>query len=126
MSNIKGWTANSFSEFIRRSKLTWSYYNKWQPLPAYWALFWSFLVIVFNGWEVFTKGSWSATNFVVNYINIALFLCLAAGYQLWKRPKWTRLADLDFVSNIPSDEEVSYDEPPPKNMFVKVCNMLLT
>jgi amino acid transporter len=36
--------------------LTSSYHNRWQPWPAYWVIFWSSIVLVFNGWEVFTKG----------------------------------------------------------------------
>ena len=100
------------------------YAHKWQPYPAYWALFWCLIVLFFNGWEVFTHGHWSASNFVINYINIPFFLVLAVGFQLWKRPKWTRSEDLDFVSNIPSDEEVTVAEKPPKNWFEKVVNWL--
>jgi amino acid transporter len=34
--------------------------------------------------------------------------------------------EMDFVSNIPTDEEVSYEEPPPRTIFGKVVNYLFT
>jgi len=83
-------------------------------------------VIVFNGWEVFTKGGWDTSSFIVSYINIPLFFTLMIGYWLLKKPKHLTSLELDFVSNIPSDAEVSYEEPPPKNLFVKICNWLFT
>ncbi len=84
------------------------------------------IVIVFNGWEVFTVGSWSVSNFIIDYINIPVFGVLIAGFMIVKRPRYLRLNELDFVSNIPTDEEVSYEEPPPKSWFGKVVNYLLT
>jgi amino acid transporter len=83
-------------------------------------------VIIFNGWEVFTTGYWDASNFVVAYINIPIFAILVGAYYFVKRPRWIRAEDLDFVSNIPTDEEVHYEEPAPRNIFVKFMNLLLT
>jgi amino acid transporter len=103
-----------------------SFASFWQPFPAYWTIFWGAIVILFNGWEVFTAGSWNASDFVVAYINLPLFAILAGGYWLVKRPKHLKPSELDFVSNIPSDEEVSYEEPPPKNIFQKIGNWLFT
>ncbi|GFZ49100.1 hypothetical protein JCM24511_06850 [Saitozyma sp. JCM 24511] len=103
-----------------------SYASFWQPFPAYWTIFWCAIVILFNGWEVFTAGSWNASDFVVAYINLPLFAILAGGYWLVKRPKHLKPSELDFVSNIPSDEEVYYEEPPPKNIFQKIGNWLFT
>nr|XP_031857118.1 uncharacterized protein CI109_007503 [Kwoniella shandongensis]KAA5524189.1 hypothetical protein CI109_007503 [Kwoniella shandongensis] len=108
------------------SNLSALYYSRTQPYAAYWVIFWCLIVIIFNGWEVFTKGNWSSTNFVVNYINIPFFLLLIGGYTIWKKPKWRKLEELDFVSNIPTDEEVAYDEPKPKTWFGKVINYLFT
>jgi amino acid transporter len=103
-----------------------SYYNRWQPWPAYWVIFWSFLILIFSGWEVFTKGHWSASNFVIDYITIPVFIVLVAGFIIVKRPRMLKIDELDMFSNIPSDEDVTYDEPPPKNWFVKVVNFLFT
>ncbi|RSH80779.1 hypothetical protein EHS25_007115 [Saitozyma podzolica] len=102
------------------------YHSRLQPFAAYWVIFWSAIVIIFNGWEVFTKGNWDASNFVVAYINIPIFALLIGAYYLVKKPEWIRAEDLDFVSNIPTDEEVHYEEPPPRNVFVKLMNVLFT
>ncbi|KAK8861754.1 hypothetical protein IAR55_002577 [Kwoniella newhampshirensis] len=102
------------------------YYNRFQPWPAYWVIFWCLIVIIFNGWEVFTKGNWSGTNFVINYINIPFFILLIGGYTLIRRPKFVKLEQLDFVSNIPTDEEVSYEEPEPKHWWGKMFNYIFT
>ncbi|WVO14408.1 hypothetical protein L204_102041 [Cryptococcus depauperatus] len=102
------------------------YYNRFQPLPAYWVVFWSTIIVIFNGWEVFTHGHWNSSDFVIAYITIPFFLALVIGYYLIKRPVHLNIHELDMYSNIPSDEEVMYDEPPPKNWFMKVVNLLFT
>ena len=81
---------------------------------------------MFNGWQVFTKGGWNTSDFIVAYINLPIFLVLIAGYNIVKKPKHLKPSELDFVSNIPSDEEVSYEEPPPKTVFHKAMNYLFT
>lgn len=105
---------------------TFHYAHPWQPFPAYWAIFWSVVVIVFNGWYVFTKGNWSTSNFIVSYINLPIFASLTIGFIIIKRPKVPTALEQDFVSNIPTDEEVYYEEPEPKTWFHKVCNWLFT
>jgi len=79
-----------------------------------------------SGWKVFTKGHWKADTFVSSYINVPLYLLLIAGYWIVRRSPWLKPDQLDFVSNIPSDEEVQFEEPPPKNVFVKALNFLFT
>nr|XP_018265092.1 uncharacterized protein I303_03275 [Kwoniella dejecticola CBS 10117]OBR87250.1 hypothetical protein I303_03275 [Kwoniella dejecticola CBS 10117] len=105
---------------------TLHYHSRLQPWPAYWVILWSGIIIIFNGWEVFTAGHWSGSDFVIAYITIPVFFILILGYWLVKRPKHLTIDELDMYSNIPSDEEVSYEEPPPKNWGVKVVNFLFT
>ncbi|ORY21043.1 general amino acid permease 1 [Naematelia encephala] len=103
------------------------YYNRFQPWPAYWVVFSCSIVILFNGWQVFTKGNWNSSNFVVAYINLPLFFGAILGHWLLhKRPKFVKPVDLDMFSNIPSDQDVSYEEPPAKNWFHKVVQFLFT
>nr|XP_019003876.1 uncharacterized protein I203_03031 [Kwoniella mangroviensis CBS 8507]OCF67337.1 hypothetical protein I203_03031 [Kwoniella mangroviensis CBS 8507] len=97
-----------------------------QPWPAYWEIFWSSIIIIFNGWEVFTKGYWNPSDFVIAYITIPVFSVLILGYWIVKRPRHLKIDELDMYSNIPIDEEVSYEEPPTKNWGVKVVNFLFT
>ena len=84
------------------------------------------IVIFFNGWEVFTKGHWSVSNFLIDYISLPFFIGRMVVYQLWRRPQKVPLAELDFVSNIPTDEEVACQEIPPKTWYGKICRWLFT
>ncbi|RSH87376.1 hypothetical protein EHS25_003285 [Saitozyma podzolica] len=77
--------------------------------------------------QVFTKGNWNVSNFLVAYINLPLFF--GAIFLHWLkhgRKNFVPPAELDMVSNIPSDKDVSYKEPPPKNFFAKVVAFLFT
>ncbi|RSH95100.1 hypothetical protein EHS25_000186 [Saitozyma podzolica] len=107
-------------------RTAWRYYNRFQPWPAYWVIFWSSIVLIFSGWEVFTKGHWSAQDFVIDYITIPIFLVLAGGFWIVKRPRWLKAHELDMFGNIPKDEDVECDEPAPKTWFGKVINFLFT
>ncbi|ORY25322.1 amino acid permease/ SLC12A domain-containing protein [Naematelia encephala] len=102
------------------------YRGPFQPYAAYWCIFWCCIVIVFNGWEVFTHGGWNSSDFVVAYINLPLFFLLIGGFLIIKKPTHLKPIEMDFYSNIPTDEEVSYEEPPPKTIFHKIANYIFT
>jgi amino acid transporter len=77
-----------------------------QPYLAWWAVFWSTVVILFNGWYVFTKGHWRTADFVVRYINIPVSLVLVVFYLVWRRPGgFVGVGQIDLWSNVPPKEE---------------------
>ncbi|KAL1410422.1 hypothetical protein Q8F55_004433 [Vanrija albida] len=102
------------------------YYSSLQPFHAWFCLIALSIIVFFSGWKVFIHGHWSAPSFVSNYLNLPFFFVLMAGYALIKRDPWLRPEQLDFFSNIPTDDEVAYEEPPPKNTFMKVVNYVFT
>lgn len=102
------------------------YANRLQPFVAYWVIFWASVILLFNGWKVFTRGNWDPSDFVIAYIPVPIFVTLIAAYALVKRPKWQKPEELDMYSNIPTDEQVAYEEPPPKNGLQKVAQILFT
>lgn len=78
-----------------------------QPYLALWAIFWSSVIIVFNGWRVFTRGNWNTVDFVVAYINVPITLALVGVYCILWRPRvWTPVRELDLWTGVPRDEEV--------------------
>ncbi|WWC59778.1 uncharacterized protein I303_102340 [Kwoniella dejecticola CBS 10117] len=85
---------------IPRSKLPW--YNWWTPYASATALFMCLLILITNGWAVFTKGGWSAAGFVTSYLDIPLVL---AAYLIWKYYKKTKVVSL---SEIPIEEILHY------------------
>ncbi|KAJ6544421.1 amino acid permease/ SLC12A domain-containing protein [Mycena capillaripes] len=107
---------------IDRSKFV--YWNRWQPYPAYWALFWSVIIILFNGYYVFLKGAWVGTDFVISYINIPFFLVLYGAYKIIRKTKIVSVEAMDFHSNVPPPETVDFAEPTPTTIGGKIWHWL--
>ncbi|KAJ7485848.1 amino acid permease/ SLC12A domain-containing protein [Mycena latifolia] len=103
---------------IDRTKFV--YWNRFQPFPAYWALCWSVLIIIFNGWSVFIKGEWNVSDFIIAYINLPIFLVLYAVYKVVRRSKAVKPSEMDFHSNVPPPESVDFNEPEPTTVRGKV------
>ncbi|KAF8843482.1 general amino acid permease [Paxillus ammoniavirescens] len=78
------------------------YRSPLQPYASMWAIFWVIFYILVSGMSVFWD--WSASQFIATYINLPIFVCLFVGYKLWYKTKIVSLANLDFVSNVPSLE----------------------
>ncbi|THH16695.1 hypothetical protein EW146_g3987 [Bondarzewia mesenterica] len=105
---------------LDRTKLI--YYSKLQPWLAIWGLFWTCLFILINGFEVFFN--WSTSLFLTSYINVPLFFLLYFGWKIFKRTKFWRAKDMDFVTGIPSLEETEIPEVPPTTLGGKIFEIL--
>ncbi|KAF8558636.1 general amino acid permease [Imleria badia] len=79
------------------------YRSPLQPYAAMWGIIWVSFFILMSGISVFWE--WSASKFLAAYINLPVFFLLFLGYKLWFKTSMRPLAELDFVSNIPSLEE---------------------
>ncbi|OCF45069.1 hypothetical protein I317_01120 [Kwoniella heveanensis CBS 569] len=77
---------------IDRRELPW--YNWWTPYSSAAGLVVCLLILITNGWAVFTRGNWSAAGFVTSYLDIPLVL---AAFGLWKLFKRTRFVKLSEV-----------------------------
>ncbi|KAJ7161845.1 amino acid permease/ SLC12A domain-containing protein [Mycena crocata] len=103
---------------IDRTKFV--YWNRFQPYPAYWALAWSMVIVLFNGWSVFVRGHWNAADFVVAYINIPIFAVLYGVYKVVGRSKVVAAHEMDFRSNVPPPDEVDFDEVKPTTVYGRI------
>lgn len=74
---------------IPRSELPW--HNSWTPYSSAAALVACILILLTNGFGVFTRGNWSASTFVSAYLDIGLIL---AAYLIWKLVKRTSIVAL--------------------------------
>jgi amino acid transporter len=88
-------------------------YNKFQPYPAYWALFWCAIVVVFNGYPVFLSGGWNTSDFIISYINIPIWFCLFLPHYFYHgRQPFKKAHEIDMFSNVPGPE-IDFDPNPP-------------
>ncbi|KAJ7719963.1 amino acid permease/ SLC12A domain-containing protein [Mycena metata] len=92
------------------------YWNRFQPYPAYWALCWSAIIVLFNGWPVFLTGRWVTSDFIIAYINIPIFMFLYGTYKIIRKSKTVTVDAMDFYSNVPSPELLDFDGPTPQSL----------
>ncbi|KAL8706513.1 MAG: hypothetical protein Q9201_000445 [Fulgogasparrea decipioides] len=67
----------------------------WYPWGTYLALAANIFLILFQGYTAFLN-PFSATDFVINYILLPVFVILLVGYKVWKKTKWVKVAEMDI------------------------------
>ncbi|EXJ61658.1 hypothetical protein A1O7_02087 [Cladophialophora yegresii CBS 114405] len=81
---------------IPRSTLP--YKSPLQPFLAYFAVCFCTIVAIFNGYDCFFPGRFSAKSFIPPYIDIPIFATLFIGYKVVKRTKFVKLSEMDLWS----------------------------
>jgi len=95
---------------IARSSLPWQ--NAWTPYASWAALVMCVIIILTNGFEVFTTGGWSAAGFITAYLDIGLVTTAYVGWKLFKRTKLVSLKDIPLeevllqIALTPEDAEL--------------------
>ncbi|KAL5342779.1 amino acid permease/ SLC12A domain-containing protein [Aspergillus crustosus] len=70
-----------------------------QPYGTYYVIVIVSLLTLTNGYAVFFPGSFTASDFLVSYIVIAIFIALYAGHKIWYRTQWmTKVSEIDIFS----------------------------
>lgn len=98
------------------------YKSPLQPFLAYFAICFCIIIAVFNGYDAFFPGRFSAKSFIPPYIDIPIFLGLFLGYKLVMKTKFVRLSEMDLWSG---KAEIDRLEPTwpvvePKNWFERI------
>lgn len=91
---------------MRRQELPLSllpWHNSWTKYSTPLALIMCILILLTGGFPVFTKGNWSADQFVSSYLDIPLVL---AAFFLWKVFKKTSFVDLATIPLKEALEEI--------------------
>ncbi|OAA68543.1 Amino acid/polyamine transporter I [Niveomyces insectorum RCEF 264] len=98
--------------------------GSFQPYTAWIGIVFFSIVLVFNGFAVFTHGRWSAQDFVSAYIGMPLFALLFFGWKLVKKTKIVPISEIDiYTGRVVGDER---DSPVlPKNRLQKFMSKLL-
>ncbi|OCH96296.1 general amino acid permease 1 [Obba rivulosa] len=98
------------------------YHSNLQPYLSIWGIFWLSLFILINGFEVFWK--FNASSFLTHYIGVPIFFGLYFFWKIFKRTKFWKLSEMDFVTAIPSLEETEMPEVPPVTIPQKIAAIL--
>ena len=77
---------------------TLPYKAPFQPYASYFGIFFINLIILFNGFQVFLSKSWNDHSFITAYICLPIFLVFYLLWKIIKRPKFVRIADMDFTT----------------------------
>ncbi|KAL4893597.1 amino acid permease/ SLC12A domain-containing protein [Aspergillus ambiguus] len=85
------------------------YRSPLQPYTAIATLFMVFMVVLFSGFDVFTKGNFTASGFLTSYLNIAIFAGLYIFFKIWLKSKVIPLTEIDFQSEFDSMEHEKVD-----------------
>jgi amino acid transporter len=106
---------------IPRSSLPFK--TPFQPYLAYFAVIFSMTVALFNGFDAFFPGKFSAKTFIPPYIDIPIFASLFLGYKFVMKTKFVKLRDMDFWSGreeANGNETVWEEIPKPKNFLQRI------
>jgi amino acid transporter len=105
---------------IPRSSLPFK--TAFQPYLAYFAAIFSATIALFNGFDAFFPGKFSAKSFIPPYIDIPIFAGLFLGYKLVKKTKFVKVQDMDFWSGKEDidRQESMWEVPKPRNFLERI------
>jgi len=105
---------------VERSTMVFA--SKWQPYVAWTAFAYFALIILFNGFKVFTTTPWGPdelTSFFTAYIGVAIFGLLYAFWKIFKRTKMVNPAEADIWSGKAALDAEVWPEQIPRNALEK-------
>jgi amino acid transporter len=93
---------------------------KWQPWTAYISLAYFCMILLFNGFAVFTKGEWSIDDFITAYIGIPIYIVLYLFWKIFKREPFVKPAQADIWSGKAAMDAEIWPEQVPRNFLEKI------
>lgn len=94
----------------------------YQPYTAWIAFTFFALIIVFNGFKVFTETPWGSdelTSFFTAYIGVPIFVLLYLFWKIFKRSKLVNPAEADIWSGKAALDAEVWPEQVPRNFLEK-------
>lgn len=89
------------------------------PYSAWIGLIFFSIIILFNGFAVFTKGRWLIDDFIIAYIGIPIFFGFFFFWKFFKRTKWLKSTEVDLFSGKAAIDAEYWPEQIPKNFVQK-------
>ena len=87
---------------------------------SYIALVFNIIVLLTNGFTVFTKGNWDPASFVSAYLDIPLVIGAFAIWKLLKKTKLTRLEDIPLAEALEQADQYPDDDTVRKSTFLRI------
>ncbi|KAL4817638.1 amino acid permease/ SLC12A domain-containing protein [Aspergillus spinulosporus] len=81
------------------------YRNFMQPYAAWGTLSMVVIVLLFSGFDVFTKGNFTASGLLTSYLNIGIFAILYIFFKITLKSKLVPLSVIDFQSEFDAIEQ---------------------
>ncbi|EKG20418.1 Amino acid/polyamine transporter I [Macrophomina phaseolina MS6] len=94
--------------------------SRFQPYVAYITLGFFAIIILFNGFSVFTNGNWSIDDFITAYIGIPIFFGLYLFWKVLKREPIVKVAEADIWSGKAALDAQIWPERVPRNFAERV------
>jgi len=94
--------------------------SPFQPYLAYGTFFYFALIILFNGWVVFTNGSWSVNDFLISYIGVPIYFLLYVVWRFGKRTHFVKASEADIWSGKAALDAEHWPERKPRNFMERV------
>ncbi|KAI9700548.1 MAG: hypothetical protein M1820_006702 [Bogoriella megaspora] len=98
--------------------------SPFQPYAAYIALVFFSVIILFNGWQVFTYSdgvkNWSAQDFVTAYIGIPIYFGFYLFWKILKRTKPVKPAEADIWTGKAAVDAEVWPDQHPRNFIEKI------
>lgn len=94
--------------------------SKFQPYTAWVALVFFSVIIIFNGWEIFTKGKFSAQSFITAYLGIPVYFGLFLFWKLFKKTKFIDPAQADLWTGKAALDAMVWPVVKPRNIWEKI------
>nr|RBQ83628.1 hypothetical protein FVER53263_12243 [Fusarium verticillioides] len=96
--------------------------SPFQPFLAYFSFCFCTIVAIFNGFDAFFPGRFSAKTFLPPYINIPIFLVLIFGYKWIKKSKYVKYSEMDLWSGKAEIDRLEHTWPivQPRNWLERI------
>ena len=84
------------------------------------------IILIFSGFSVFLRGNWDTATFVTYYIPLMLAPVTFAVASFVMKSRFVKVEDMDFVTGLDEVIADTYDEPPPKNIWEKFWQWIVS
>ncbi|GAA5941053.1 hypothetical protein JCM21900_001741 [Sporobolomyces salmonicolor] len=105
------------------SRDTFPFKGRFQPYTAWFGFCGSLIITLIQGFSVFLKGNWSASDFVASYVGIPIFIVPAILWKVIKRSRTVRASEMDLWSGR-FDSSKAEPEPEPTTRWGKFVDWL--